>query len=183
MAGLAFAGCGGGGHSGSTRPGGNAAVATGSAPLVRGSPCPEAHGFECARLNVPLDHSGRVEGRLTLRVAVQRGPAPRGVLVALSGGPGQPGVPFAPRLAERLRAALSGWRLVMFDQRGTGGGALRCPALQRAMGTSDLTVPPPAAVRACARVLGSRRRFFTTADTVADLDALRSALGVNRIAL
>ena len=35
----------------------------------------------------------------------------------------------------------------MFDQRGTGAGALDCPALQRQMGASDLTVPAPAAVR------------------------------------
>jgi len=50
------------------------------------------------------------------------------VLVFLTGGPGQPGVPFAPRLAGRLGPALRGYRLVMFDQRGTGAGALDCPA-------------------------------------------------------
>ncbi len=68
----------------------------------------------------------------------------------------------------------------MLDQRGTGDGALDCPALQRAVGGSDLTVPPPGAVRDCARRLGPKRRFFTTRDTVADLEALRIALGVGR---
>jgi pimeloyl-ACP methyl ester carboxylesterase len=39
-------------------------------------------------------------------------------------------------------------------------------------------VPSPAAVRDCARRLGSTRAFYSTRDTVADLDALRHALGV-----
>jgi pimeloyl-ACP methyl ester carboxylesterase len=72
---------------------------------------------------------------------------------------------------------------VKLDQRGTGAGALRCPKLQRAVGSSDVTVPPPGALRACARRIGPRRRFFTTAATVADLDALRRALGVDKLAL
>ena len=58
----------------------------------------------------------------------------------------------------------------MFDQRGTGAGALDCPALQRQMGASDLTVPSPAAVRSCAAAIGPDRRFYATADTVADID-------------
>src|SRR5207247_5297438 len=120
-----------------------------------------------------LDHSGRNPGRLRLRVAIQRtAKAPKGVLVALTGGPGQPGVPFVPRIRARLAPALRGYRLVMLDQRGTGAGALRCPRLQRAMGSSDLTVPPASAVTGCAVEIGPKRRFFTTADTVADLDAL-----------
>ncbi|HSD82104.1 MAG TPA: alpha/beta fold hydrolase, partial [Solirubrobacteraceae bacterium] len=109
--------------------------------------------------------------------------APRGVLVVLAGGPGQPGVPFAVRARERLGAAARGRRLVLLDQRGTGGGALRCPALQRAMGTSDLAAPPAAAVRGCARLVGARRADYTTADTVADLDDLRRALRAPRLSL
>src|SRR5690349_14810886 len=66
---------------------------------------------------------------------------------------------------------------------GTGGGALDCPALQQEMGASDLTVPTRSAVQACAAALGPRRQFYGTADTVADLEALRRALGVPKIAL
>ena len=131
-----------------------------------------------------LDPFGSAPGRLSLRVAMSDvASAPRGVLVFLTGGPGQPGVPFAPRLAGRLGPALRGYRLVMFDQRGTGAGALDCPALQRQMGASDLTVPAPAAVRSCAAAIGPDRRFFATADTVADIEALRVALGVARLTL
>jgi pimeloyl-ACP methyl ester carboxylesterase len=108
--------------------------------------------------------------------------APRGVLVFLTGGPGQPGVSFATKLANELDpAVVHAYRLILIDQRGTGGGALQCPQLQQAMGDSDLTVPPVSAVRACAQAIGTAREFFTTADTVADLDALRRALGVDKL--
>jgi pimeloyl-ACP methyl ester carboxylesterase len=71
----------------------------------------------------------------------------------------------------------------MFDQRGTGAGALECPALQRAAGASDLTVVPEATVADCARSIGGARRYYVTAETVADIDALRSALGAVRLTL
>jgi pimeloyl-ACP methyl ester carboxylesterase len=147
-------------------------------------PCPGIPGFSCGSLSVRLDPFGPTPGRLSLRVALSdAAAAPRGVLVLLTGGPGEAGVPFAPRLASRLGPALRGYRLVMLDQRGTGAGALSCPALQRQMGTSDLTVPAPSAVRSCAAAIGPDRRYFATADTVADLEALRQALGVPRLAL
>jgi pimeloyl-ACP methyl ester carboxylesterase len=135
----------------------------------------------CATLTVPLDHSGRTPGKLRLPVAM-KGPsnAPRGVLVFLTGGPGQPGAQFLTEIDLKLGSALDGYRVVMFDQRGTGRDALRCPALQHAVGASDLTVPPLSALRSCAASIGAKRRFFTTADTVADLDELRVALGVTR---
>jgi pimeloyl-ACP methyl ester carboxylesterase len=133
---------------------------------------------------VRLDPSGRAPGSLSLQVAVSDvAAAPRGVLVLLTGGPGQPGVPSVPRLVSRMGPALAGYRLVMLDQRGTGAGALNCPELQREMGASDLTVPAPAAVRSCAAAIGPRRQYFGTADTVADLETLRRALGVPRLAL
>jgi pimeloyl-ACP methyl ester carboxylesterase len=44
-------------------------------------------------------------------------------------------------------------------------------------------VPAPAAVRSCAAAIGPDRRFYATADTVADIDSLRSALGVARLAV
>jgi pimeloyl-ACP methyl ester carboxylesterase len=110
--------------------------------------------------------------------------APHGVLLVLSGGPGQPGLPILDRyVSEALSAERSQYRIVVFDQRGTGAGALDCKALQRQMGSSDLTPPTAAAVRACARKLGARRRFFGTDDVVADMEDLRRALGVDKWSL
>jgi pimeloyl-ACP methyl ester carboxylesterase len=51
------------------------------------------------------------------------------------------------------------------------------------MGASDLAPPTEDAVQACAKALGDRRQFFTTADTVDDLEALRVALGADKLLL
>jgi pimeloyl-ACP methyl ester carboxylesterase len=144
-------------------------------------PCPGASGFTCSTLSVPLDRTGRRPGSLELAVAAADNTgAPRGVLLLITGGPGQPGVGGIARVARALAGALSDYRLVLYDQRGTGAGALQCPALQEVMGSSDLTPPPAAAVRACARTLGADRAFFGTDDVVADMELLRQALGVDK---
>jgi pimeloyl-ACP methyl ester carboxylesterase len=53
--------------------------------------------------------------------------APRGTLLFLTGGPGQPGVRFVAPVAHELATAMGAYRLVMIDQRGTGGQAPRLP--------------------------------------------------------
>jgi pimeloyl-ACP methyl ester carboxylesterase len=152
-------------------------------PALRGAhPCPGLVGYTCSVLDVPLDHSGRRAGTLHLQVgAADNKRAPRGVLLVLAGGPGQPGLPILDRFVNRaLLAEVDAFRIVVFDQRGTGAGALRCDALQESMGSSDLAPPPAAAVRACAAKLGDRRRFYGTDDVVADMESLRLALGVDK---
>jgi pimeloyl-ACP methyl ester carboxylesterase len=155
-------------------------------PRLRDSaPCPGVTGYTCSTLDVPLDRTGRRKGTLHLRVgAADNAGAPRGVLLVLSGGPGQPGLFLLDRFVDKaLAAEKETYRVVVFDQRGTGGGALDCEAMQQQMGASDLYPPTAAAVRACAAKLGDRRRFYGTDDVVADIDALRRALGVDKIAL
>ncbi|HEY2768947.1 MAG TPA: alpha/beta fold hydrolase [Solirubrobacteraceae bacterium] len=155
-----------------------------SARLTGAHACTGISGFTCETLSVPLDHAGGTRRVLHLQVGAENvSSARRGVLVFLTGGPGQPGVPLIPRVRSRLGAALGGYRLVMFDQRGTGAGALRCPALQAAAGASDLTVVPPKADASCARAIGSDRRYFSTTETVADIEALRRALNAPRLTL
>jgi pimeloyl-ACP methyl ester carboxylesterase len=151
--------------------------------LTHPQPCAQAAGFTCSTLTVPLDHAGRASGTLRLRVAVRERRSPRGVLLFLTGGPGQPGVASAERVAARLGSAVDGYTLVLLDQRGTAAGALRCRDLQRELGWSDLTVPTRAAVAKCARAIGSRRRFYGTAETVEDIEALRIALHADRMAV
>ena len=148
-------------------------------------PCAGVTGYTCATLDVPLDRAHPASGTLHLQVGMgDNTNAPRGVLLVLSGGPGEPGLPILDRyVARALSAERSQYRIVVFDQRGTGAGALDCKALQRQMGSSDLTPPRARAVRACADKLGARRAFFGTDDVVADMDALRQALGVDRWSL
>jgi pimeloyl-ACP methyl ester carboxylesterase len=145
--------------------------------------CPDAAGFTCSTLTVPLDRTGKVGGTLSLRVAVQDVPARRGILVFLTGGPGQPGEPLATRVTSGLGTVTAGYRIVMFDQRGTGPGALHCPALQSEMGSSDLALPTKGAVVGCAKAIGPKRRFYGTADTVEDLEGLRRMLGAGKLTL
>ncbi len=175
-----LAGCGGQRPSTTTRP----ARPSTSAKLTGAHPCPHQPRFVCATLRVPLDHAGQANGTLSLAVGLAPpSRTPRGDLLFLTGGPGQPGIPFLTRIQSRLRGELAGYRLVMFDQRGTGDDALRCPGLQRAAGASDLPVVPPHTVEACARSIGADRRYYTTSETVADIDGLRAALGEPRLTL
>src|SRR3989440_2874834 len=148
-------------------------------------PCAGVTGYTCATLDVPLEHAQPGRGTLPLRVGMgDNVHAPHGVLLVLSGGPGQPGLPILHGYVTRaLSAERQQYRIVVFDQRGTGAGALDCKALQLQMGSSDLTPPSASAVRSCARKLGARRQFFGTDDTVADMEDLRQALGVQKWSL
>ncbi|MBV6698206.1 alpha/beta fold hydrolase [Kitasatospora aureofaciens] len=155
-----------------------------SGGLTGQAPCPGSPGYTCGTLTVPLDHGGDTPGTLNLQVAVGGNTdAPKGDLLFLTGGPGQPGVPLLNKIAGKLAPVLKDYRLVMFDQRGTGANALQCPALQDQMGASDLTPPTPQAVTDCAAALGPGRQYYSTADTVADIDQLRRALGDKRLTL
>ncbi|HEY1488790.1 MAG TPA: alpha/beta fold hydrolase [Micromonosporaceae bacterium] len=178
----ALSGCTAGSTStGATRPAGTTgpAGAAGRGLADRKS-CPGETGFTCGTLTVPLDRAHPSHGSLALNVAVgDDASARRGVLLALTGGPGQPGAGLLSTVAPRLAGFDAGYQLVMIDQRGTGGTAIDCPQLQSQVGSSDIAPATPAAVTACARTIGTDRAFYTTADTVADLDQLRSALGID----
>ncbi|HEX4249748.1 MAG TPA: alpha/beta fold hydrolase [Pseudonocardia sp.] len=150
---------------------------------------PVTIAFHCGSLDVPLDHGllpgPKTDGRLTLQVSVaDNADAPRGVLVWLVGGPGEPGVPLTADITSGFDpAVLRDYRLVFISGRGTGENALNCPALQAGVGDSDFAVPPPGSIAACAQAIGDNRRFYATADTAADLDLVRRALGVDKISL
>ena len=158
------------------------AVAAPSAPALTTHACPRTAGFRCGTVTVPLDRSGRVPGTVKLAVAVE---APRkgarGYLLALSGGPGQPSVVFADSFRASLAPALTHRRLVLLDQRGTGrSGVLRCAPLQ-ALGTLD--VVNTRIVESCAQRLGPARQFYSTTESVRDIDAVRQAIGAPRLEL
>ncbi|MFI7702669.1 alpha/beta fold hydrolase [Nonomuraea sp. NPDC049480] len=151
-----------------------------STPRLEDSrPCPGLTGVTCAYLSVPLDRSGKVPGTVRLKVATSdAATAPKGVLLLLAGGPGQPGVPYFGPLSDSLKNVVDDYRLVMLDQRGTGDAAIDCPRLQKETGGDDILPPSREAVEECSAILGETRHHYTTADTVADLDDLRAALGV-----
>jgi pimeloyl-ACP methyl ester carboxylesterase len=151
------------------------------------TPCPEAAQVQCGRVDVPLDRSGRVPGTISLHVEVlpAQGP-PRGVMFLIAGGPGQ-GSAGAFSLGsqtnvEGLRYMMPGYTFVAFDNRGTGkSGLIDCPALQ----ATYFTTAEQGAIlaRDCAAIIGPRREFYATRDHAEDIDAVRVALGFDRIAL
>ncbi|MGH8130218.1 MAG: alpha/beta hydrolase [Steroidobacteraceae bacterium] len=115
-------------------------------------------------------------------VATQAQPDP---LFLLAGGPGQGAIEgYAP-----LLGAFAGIRrkrdLVLVDQRGTGGSnRLDCAMPEQALATGEIS---PAELRDLAREclakLPGRAQFYTTSIAVRDLDAVRAALGYERINL
>ncbi|RSN22119.1 esterase [Streptomyces sp. WAC 05977] len=161
---------------------GPASASTAGPRLENARPCAHDARFTCSTLTVPLDHRGRTPGTLDLQVATANNAnAAKGVLLFLTGGPGQPGVPFGTKLLDRMPAVFAGHRLVMIDQRGTGANALDCPDLQAQVGSSDIEPPTREAVTRCAAILGGEAGFYGTDATVADLDLLRRAVGARKM--
>ncbi|WP_329481553.1 alpha/beta hydrolase [Kribbella sp. NBC_01484] len=142
-------------------------------------------GFTCTTLRVPLDRQQPSGPSLDLGViATDNVDAPRGVLLLLAGGPGQPGVSLLPRLRNNLHPdVLREYRVVMFDQRGTGPKGINCPSLQETVGGSDFLTPPTEAVDDCAQRIGAGVGYYGTPDTVEDIEQLRQDLKVDRLTL
>ena len=141
--------------------------------------CRAATGAECATLRVPLDRSGALPGTVALKLARLPTDGARPTLVYLSGGPGGAGIEEMLAVMPLTPFLLDSYRVVGFDQRGTGGsGLLRCKALER-----DPRLRSVRAGEDCARRLGEKRRLYTTPDSVEDLEAIRAELGVERLTL
>jgi pimeloyl-ACP methyl ester carboxylesterase len=139
-----------------------------------------AGGLDCTRVRVPLDRSGGLPGSVRLRVArldlARRG---SGHLMYLSGGPGGAGVPEMIDVMLELPELATRYTVIGFDQRGTGrSGLLRCREVER-----DGRLRSTTAAEQCARRLGARRAFYTTPDTVADMEAIRRAVGARKLTL
>jgi len=142
--------------------------------------CPEADGVRCAKLQVPLDRSGATQGSVPLRVARVSFSRHRDRhLMYLSGGPGGAGVLEMIDVLLTVPRLMREFTVLGFDQRGTGrSGLLRCPEMER-----DDRLRSTSAGEACARRLGPKRAFYTTPDSVEDMEAIRKAVGADKLTL
>jgi pimeloyl-ACP methyl ester carboxylesterase len=147
--------------------------------------CGKTPGLVCSQVEVPLDRSGQTPGTVSLHVEML--PAAgvvRGVMFLIAGGPGQGSARAfglgSPANAALYRFVFPGYTLVAYDDRGTGSsGVLQCPALQVSVSfdaQADLGA-------VCADMLGPQRVFYSTSDHAEDLDAVRQALGFDRVGL
>ena len=139
----------------------------------------------CAPFSVPENRAEPNARKLTLRLALIKSDAviaDRDIVVLLAGGPGQAAIDTWPQIAPAFAPLLKHHHVLLLDQRGTGGSnALECkPDKDEA---SDDVAFDAAKVRAqtqaCLTLVEKHAdpRFYTTTDAVADLEAVRQALG------
>jgi pimeloyl-ACP methyl ester carboxylesterase len=141
----------------------------------------------CGVLAVPEDRT-RPDGRtIDLSIAVvpalnrRAAAAP---LFLLAGGPGQGATAMYMGLAAAFARANRNHDIVLVDQRGTGkSAALRCDYPDDWVAPDDLMAALRRATSACVQKYGDRVRFYTSSAAVADLAAVREALGFASIDL
>jgi pimeloyl-ACP methyl ester carboxylesterase len=141
----------------------------------------------CGMLAVPENPYAPAGTQISLAVAVV--PALAAVpreppLFVVAGGPGQSAADFYTTYAAAFGAVLRSRDVVLVDQRGTGGSnRLACDFPD----DFDVAAPSPALIRElsakCRQGLSGRPQYYTTSVAVRDLDAVRAALGYERIAL
>ncbi len=155
------------------------------ASASRAAQCGTTPGLICSQVVVPLDRSGQVQGTISLHVeVVPPVGTPKGAIFLIAGGPGQGSAHVFGLDGEEAVSIyhylFPGYTLVAYDDRGTGeSGLLDCPGVQAAL-TAD---QQRAAAAACAGAIGATRAFYSTAEHAEDLDAVRQALGLDKIAL
>ncbi|HTD57640.1 MAG TPA: alpha/beta fold hydrolase [Solirubrobacteraceae bacterium] len=151
------------------------------ADQIAWKPCGDTNSLACGHLTVPLDPSGATPGTITLAMRRHRAPVgeSKDAVIALAGGPGQSAIPFIGQFGQILGSIASTRDVIAFDQRGTGlSHPLSCPAFEHLKGAGS-----PQAVAICAGQIGQTRGLYTTADTVADIEAIRQAGGYEKLVL
>ncbi len=145
---------------------------------------------QCGTLEVPENRAAPDGRRIAIAVAMLPAntldPKPDPLFV-LAGGPGQAASQLGP-FAAQLTGVRKDRDIVLVDPRGTGRSSpLDCEALKPEDSTlAALDLDFAQDVAACARELAARgvdARQYTTEAWVADLDAMRAALGYRRINL
>lgn len=141
----------------------------------------------CGTLEVPEDRARPERRRIALNIVIlpATGPVRLPPLFDLEGGPGLPSTHSAAFYLTDGAAYRVGRDVVLVDQRGTGGSnPLACPELD-APERQYAPLYPRVLVEACRNRLAARADLtrYGTDDAAADLEAVRAALGAERIDL
>ncbi len=139
----------------------------------------------CAPFSVPENRAAPTGRKLALRLALIKSDAvaaDRDMVVFLAGGPGQAAIDTWPQIAPAFASLLKHHHVLLLDQRGTGGSnALECKTDKDE--SNDDSGFDAEKVRehtqACLAAVEKHAdpSFYTTTDAVADLEAVRQALG------
>lgn len=143
----------------------------------------------CATLAVPENRAAPQGRKIALKIAWV--PADRDdaaepdPVFMLAGGPGQSALQSYPQAATAFAETRKKRHIILVDQRGTGdSNSLQCKEEQ-----DEEATPSAQVVRAytqrCLDALKGRAdpRFYTTSDAIADLEAVRQAIGAKQINL
>jgi pimeloyl-ACP methyl ester carboxylesterase len=138
----------------------------------------------CAPFKVPENRAAPGARQIDLRLALIKSDAAaadRDIVVFLAGGPGQAAIDTWPQIAGALAPLRKHHHILLLDQRGTGGSnGLSCKPEQEDSVADALDIEAIRKnTRDCLAAVASRAdaRYYTTTDAVADLEALRVALG------
>lgn len=147
----------------------------------------------CADFPVPENRDDPHSRTIKLRVAIVKSesalPAPD-LVTMLAGGPGQSAIDTYPEIATAFKPLLKHHDVLLVDQRGTGGSnPLSCPKAEKAQkANEDLPFDAARAKADIAQCLTEVEqkadpRYYTTTIAVADLEAVRQALGAPKLDL
>jgi pimeloyl-ACP methyl ester carboxylesterase len=147
------------------------------------APCPD--GARCGTVTVPLDRTHPAADTIDIAYAVlPRTDTSRPALSTIVPNPGGPGsgpIAEADAWAEQLAPLRRRRDILLIDPRGTGrSGALACPSMAS---ENVLTLDLAGIARTCGADLAGRARFYGAADVADDFDAVRAALGVQKVDL
>ena len=152
-------------------------------PAQAQQPCPT--GMRCGSVTVPLDRLNASAGTIDIHYALvphtdTSRPAV-GTIVANPGGPGDAAIANAGRYLQPLAPLRRDRDLLLIDPRGVGeSGALGCPSLAA---QDPLSLDIRSLARFCGADLGARAGLYGSAAVADDIDAVRAALGLDKLDL
>jgi pimeloyl-ACP methyl ester carboxylesterase len=140
--------------------------------------------LRCLTLPVPLEPGkpATLNLHVTIAPALRQAARPDPLFV-LAGGPGEAGSDVLPLLSTAFKRVRATRDIVFIDQRGTGlSGKLECPS--DADEDAQLTdLEADAALRRCIAASKADFAAYTTAAAARDIEAVRRALGYEKINL
>jgi pimeloyl-ACP methyl ester carboxylesterase len=149
--------------------------------VASAAPCPE--GAQCGSVPVPLDRADPAAGTIDIAYAFvphsDTSSPSLGTVVTNPGGPGQSTIASAGLYLQGAPQLFAHRDLLLIDPRGTGGsGVLTCPSLMGRHPVDERTI-----ARLCGGDIGARAGRYGSADVADDIDAVRAALGLDKVDL